>query len=137
MRPPEPVRLLVSIEHGVNPDPESIDAETRRLVRELSELDVESVEPAPAGAAPPGAKVGDAVAIGAVLVSLLPTAVPKLIEFIQAWTLRSSGRTVKIRATAGDRTFDVEYSPATTSREELKELLASLSRALTVTNNSA
>jgi hypothetical protein len=133
----DPVHLLVSIADTSSPDAESIDVETRRFAREVSDLDVESVEPARAGDIPRGAKGADVAAIGAVLVSLLPAALPKLIDFIQAWALRSSGRTVKIHATAGDRTFDLEYSPTTTSREELQELLAAVSRAMHGTNDSA
>jgi hypothetical protein len=132
-----PVQLLVSVGDDTTRDQESIDAETRRMIRELSELEVDSVRPAPAGAAPAGAKVGEAAAIGTVLVTLLPAVLPKLIEFIQAWTMRGAGRRVKIRATAGDRTFDVEYSPGATSSDELTELLAALSQGLDATNGSA
>lgn len=127
---PDRVRLLVSVGEDPAQDPERLDEDTRRLVRELADLEVESVELAPGGAAPPGAKVGDVAAIGSLLVTLLPAVVPKLIEFIQAWTMRGAGRAVRIRATAGDRTFDVEFSPETTSPAELQELIAALSRGL-------
>ena len=131
-----PVQMIVSIDADALGDPERVDAETRRLRREIAELDVESVQLPSAGDVPAGAKSGEAVALGTLLVTVLPAVVPKLIDFLQAWTLRDAGRTVKIRATAGERTFDLEYSPGTTSESQLKELVTALSTALGPTGSA-
>jgi hypothetical protein len=44
---------------------------------------------------------------------------------------------IKIRAAAGDRSFDVEYSPGVTSEEELKRMLQTFSDALARTPDRA
>ena len=124
----QPVQLLVSIGDAASGDLDRADEEARRLRSELQEFDVESVEIPSAGAVPAGAKSAEALALGSVLVTLLPGVVPKLIEFLQSWALRGTGRTIKIRVTSGDRTVDVEAG--TGSEREVKELLATISGVL-------
>jgi hypothetical protein len=123
------VRLVLALD-STDGDADAIDAEARRLRRELSELDVESVSLATGGDVPEGAKAADVAALGTLLVTTLPAVLPKLLELVQGWVQRRDGRTVKIHATAGDRTFDVEYSPRSMSQSDLAELVASVSRAL-------
>ena len=124
-----PVSLLVSVGDGTANDEET-DRLTRRLRQQLSELDVEQVQMASGGPVPAGAKAVDPITIGTLVVTLLPAVVPKVVEFLHAWMLRDKGRTVKIRAAAGDRSFDVEYSPGVTSEEDLKQLLQTFTDAL-------
>ena len=124
-----PVSLLVSVGDGTAND-EEIDRLTRRLRQQLSELDVEQVQMASGGPVPAGAKAVDPITVGTLVVTLLPAVVPKVMEFLHAWMLRDKERTVKIRAAAGDRSFDVEYSPGVTSEEDLKQLLQTFSDAL-------
>jgi hypothetical protein len=121
------VRLVVSLSDSALADSEEIDAQTRQLRRRLAELDVDSVELAPGGAAPAGAKSAEAVALGTLLVTLLPATLPKVLDLLQSWMLRNTGRTIKIRASAGDKTVEVEYAPGSTSERELKELVMSIS----------
>ena len=125
-----PVDLVVSIEPDATWDPDQIDALTRRLRQQLLEFDVDSVKLASAGEIPAGAKSAEAVALGTVLVTVMPAVLPKIVEFLQAWMLRGAGNTVKIRAAAGDKSFDVEYSPGATSEAELNRLLQTLSKSL-------
>ena len=124
----QPVQLLVSIGGATSGDFERADEEARRLRTELAEFDVESVEIPAVGAVPAGAKSAEAVALGSLLVTLLPSVVPKMIEFLQSWALRGNGRTIKIRVTSGDRTVDVEVG--TGSEAEVKKLLATISGVL-------
>jgi len=124
-----PVSLLVSVGDGTAND-EELDRLTRRLRQQLSELDVEQVQMASGGPVPAGAKAVDPIAVGTLVVTLLPAVVPKVMDFLHAWMLRDKGRTIKIRAAAGDRSFDVEYSPGVTSEEDLKQLLQTFSDAL-------
>jgi len=120
------VELLVSLS-DTPADSEEIDAETRQLRRRLAELDVDSVQLASGGAVPAGAKSAEAVALGTLLVTLLPATLPKVLELLQSWMLRNTGRTIKIRASAGDKTVEVEYVPGSTSERELKDLVMSIS----------
>lgn len=124
-----PISLLVSVGDGTAND-EEIDRLTRRLRQQLSELDVDRVQMAQGGPAPAGAKAVDPVAVGTLVVTLLPAVVPKVLEFLHAWMLRDTGRTIKIRAAAGDRSFDVEYSPGVTSEEDVKRMLQTFADAL-------
>jgi len=128
-----PVSLLVSVGDGTAND-EELDKLTRRLRQQLSELDVEQVQMATGGPVPAGAKALDPVTVGTLVVTLLPAVVPKVMDFLHAWMLRDKGRTVKIRAAAGDASFDVEYAPGVTSEEELKRLLQTFSDALARTS---
>jgi hypothetical protein len=125
-----PVDLAVSIEPDAAWDPDQIDALTRRLRQQLLEFDVDSVKLASAGEIPAGAKSAEAIALGTVLVTVAPAVLPKIVDFLQAWMLRGAGTTVKIRAAAGDKSFDVEYSPGATSEAELNRLLQTLSKSL-------
>ena len=128
-----PVSLLVSLGDGTAND-EELDRLTRRLRQQLSELDVEQVQMASGGPVPAGAKAVDPAMVGTLVVTLLPAVVPKVMDFLHAWMLRDKGRTVKIRAAAGDASFDVEYAPGVTSEEELKRLLQTFSDALARTS---
>ncbi len=102
-------------------DAEELDSLARQLAGELGEGDVESVGTLKAGTVPAGAKAVEAVTIGALSVAVLPTVLPKLVEFIQAWCLRGQGRTVKIKTTLQGQPLEFEGSSA-----DLKTILAML-----------
>jgi len=106
-------------------DAEQLDELTVRLMRELRDLGVESVE-RPAGAAlPPGAKAADPVTIGALVLVALPAILPKLVEFLQAWSLRGENRKIKIKTPQG---LEVEFTPEKKMSEaDLLALLEKLS----------
>jgi len=91
----------------VDVDPEGLDELTGRLLRDLRELGAESVERPSGGAAPEGVK-GDAFTLGALALVAVPAFLPKLVEFLQAWSLRGESRRVKIKTPAG---LEVEFTP--------------------------
>jgi hypothetical protein len=99
-------------------DAEELDALARQLAGELSELDIESVELARAGAAPEGTKSAEAITLGAVAVAVLPALLPKMVEFCQAWALRGQGRTVKFKGNVGGQ--DIEFEG---KAEDLQKIL--------------
>jgi len=108
-------------------DAEILDELTHRLLRDLRDLGVESVERPSGEAVPEGAK-GDPVTIGALILAVMPVVLPKLVEFMQAWALRGENRTVKIK-TAG---FEVEFTPEKRlSQAEFAALVEKLSKAQT------
>ena len=100
---------------------EDIDLMTRRLLSELRETDVESAELAKGGEAPRGAKSGDTIAMGSIIISTLPTVLPAIIGLVQSWAARGQGRTVKFKGIIGGGMVEFEGSP-----EELQKLLVSL-----------
>ncbi len=101
--------------------PEDIDGMTRQLLSELRELDVESVELAHGGAVPAGAKAVDPITAGTIAMTVLPALLPKVIDFIQAWAMRGSGRTSQFKGKIGRNQIDFEGPP-----EELKKILDTL-----------
>ena len=81
-------------------DAERVDMLTGYLRRELDELDVSSVRPAPGGPAPPGTRGFDPAMAGALLVSLGTSAdsLRTVVQTVQGWLSRGQGvrRTVRL-----------------------------------------
>ena len=126
---PTTTNLTILIDASKDTLREDLDALTRELRNEIHEFGVESVRLHTAHATPSGTKSVEAVTIGALAITVLPAALPRLIEFVQAWTLRGKDRTVKIKATVGDRSVDVE-NPAGGSETVVKELIQKMTDSL-------
>ena len=99
---------------------EELDRMTRQLLSELRETDVESAELVKAGNAPQGTKSGEALTMGSIMVSALPTVLPSVVSLVQSWMSRGQGRTVKFKG----KGIEFEGSP-----EDLQKLLASMEKA--------
>lgn len=95
---PAKLMLQVATEDG---DPNEIDQLTRGLLMELRQEDVESAELVRDGAAPKGSKSAEVITIGAIVMAVLPKAVPKIIELLQAWIERGTGRRVSFKGQIG------------------------------------
>ena len=107
-------------------DAERLDELTRRMMRDLEDLGVESVERPPGEAAPESAK-GDPFTWGALALALVPALLPELIEFLRDWARRNEGRTVKIKTPDG---LEVEFAPGEKLTEtELLSLVEKLTQA--------
>ena len=109
--------LQIIVEDG---DDEEIDKVSRRLYRELIDLDVDSVERISMGIVPEGAKSVDPTLLGLLIVSVGPIMLTKFLEFLHAWCMRDESRTVKIKmqAKSGDA-IEIEV-PTQMSPSELK-----------------
>ena len=101
---------------------DDLDEMARRLMLELKEMDVESVDLASEGNAPAGTKSVDVITTGAIVLAVLPTFLPKVVDFVQAWSLRGQGRTIKFKGKISGQ--DIEFEG---SGEELQKILATLS----------
>ncbi len=130
--PPDekPIQLKLQLNPGKDNDPEELDRMTRQLLSEIQELDVESAYLVKSGAAPEGSKTADAVTIGSLAVLVLPTIAPKIMDLLQSWAKRGENRTVKIKSQVGDRSIELEYSPAAMSSADLDHLVKTLTDAL-------
>lgn len=107
-------------------DDERLDELTRRLMRDLRDLGAESIERPSGEAAPEGAK-GDPFTLGALALVAAPAFLPKLVEFLQAWSLRGESRKIKIKTPAG---LEVEFTPEKKlSQAELLALVKKLAQA--------
>ncbi len=111
------VNLTLHIEAHDSIDPDELDQLTRHLMGELEELDVESVTFLHSSATRPGEKAVDPVTLGALGIVVLQAALPKLLEFMQAWSLRNEGHIIKIKAQRGERSIEVEYPKMMTADE--------------------
>ncbi|GLY97307.1 hypothetical protein [Actinoplanes sp. NBRC 103695] len=80
-----PMRLNV---RGLDLNDEELAAASRNLQDLLLELDVDDVRPASDGPAPAGAKAGDAIAFGTLLVTVAPPLVKAVIEVVASWLRR-------------------------------------------------
>ena len=114
--------LEISAEDTTEAD---LDKMTRNLFAELRETDVESVKLASSGSTPSGSKSGDPVTTGAIVLAVLPTFLPKIVDFVQAWALRGHGRTVKFKGEVGGQTFEFEGNS-----EDLQKLIETLSKGI-------
>jgi len=79
-------------------DVEEIAGLTRQLRRALLELDVDAVQPMPAGEAPPDAKAGEALALGGLIVSLVNASglLASVVDAIQSWMAGRGPRSVRL-----------------------------------------
>jgi hypothetical protein len=127
---PHVTSLTLIVDGGKDALAEDIDTLTRRLRSEIQDFGVEAVTLQTSGSAPTGSKSVEAMTIGALAVTLVPQLLPKLIEFLQAWSLRGKDRTVKIKATVGDRSVDIEY-PEGASEVAVQELIQKMTDTLT------
>lgn len=112
--------LHIGIDSG---DLEQLDRTTRELLGEVRNLDIESADLIRSSIAPEGTKAIDPVTLGAIALVVGPSILPKLVDFLQSWVMRQSGRTIKFKGKIGDR--DIEYEGAL---EDLKTLLSETSK---------
>jgi hypothetical protein len=127
---PNATRLTIEVDAGGDALPEDVDALTRRLRSEIQDFGVEEVTLTTTSAVPAGTKSVEAVTVGALAITLLPQVLPRLIEFLQAWSLRGKDRMVKIKASVGDRSVDIEY-PEGASEVAVQELIQRMTDTLT------
>ncbi|MFJ9870196.1 hypothetical protein [Streptomyces sp. NPDC101165] len=89
------VDLLVTGESGV--DAEELDALGRQLRRQLLELDVDDVRAARSGTDIPfGAKPGELIAAGALVVSLAPVVLPAVLQLLDTWMQNRPVHSIKV-----------------------------------------
>jgi len=89
----------LQIELGLgDADPAEVDEVTSRLRNELLELDVDRVQRASAGEAPPGTRAVELVALGGLVVSLARNSdkIAAVVRTLQGWLVRDSARTIKL-----------------------------------------
>jgi len=123
--------ITLQLDAGADAGAEELDQLTRQLRDELAELpEVQSADLLHAGAAPRGSKAIDLISLGALAVSILPTAVPKLVDVLGGWLMRDENRKIKIKTQMGDRSVELEYSPSAMSQADLKQLVETLTSAL-------
>lgn len=114
------LNLTVAISDGTE---EELDIATRHLLMELKDFDVESVELMPGSRLPSGAKAVDPITAGAIALAVLPAALPKILEFLQAWSLNGRGRTIKFKGRIAGQNIEFEGS-----FDEMEKLVGTLEK---------
>lgn len=114
------LNLIVTIPDGTE---EELDDATRRLLMELKDFDIESVSLVSDTPPPSGTKAVDPITAGAIALAVLPSALPKILEFLQVWSLNGRGRTIKFRGKIANQNIDFEGSFA-----EMEKLIAMLDK---------
>lgn len=127
---PQELNLILTLDPGPEIEADELDMQTRRLRGELIELGVTNASPTSAGTAPEGTKSAEAVTLGSLALVVLPTFLPKVLEYLQSWTQRDESRRVKIKTQVGDRSIELEYTPAALSQDELTHLVNTLTGTL-------
>lgn len=87
-------------------DREELDELTHRLRERLLELDVDDVEPIRSGDVPDGAKPVDAIAVGALAVTMAPIALRSVLDLVRTWIENRPVRTVSI--SLGEDSLELE-----------------------------
>jgi len=122
--------LNLQVDSGNVLVPDELDRVTRQLRRDLTELNIESVE-FPRGAnLPSGAKSAEAVALGSLAVAVLPVAIPKVIEFLRDWLMRGENRTLKLKLQVGGNSAEIECNPSMVATNDIELLVGKLTGVL-------
>lgn len=109
MAEPEALHFNLTITNPNSTDDE-LDRLTRQLLMELKDLDVESVSMASGNEAPVGAKGLDSVTAGTIALTVMPTVLPAILEFLQAWSFQGRGRMIKFKGRLADQQIEFEGS---------------------------
>jgi hypothetical protein len=112
-------RLVLQIDAGEDATQEDLNILTLGLLNELKDMsEVDEASLASGAPAPQGTKVADPVTIGALMVAVLPTFLPALVNFVQAWSMRGENRKIKFKGKVGQQEIEFEGTA-----EDLKALL--------------
>ena len=95
------LNLRIELDAGADADAEERDDAARALRRELLELDVDAVQ-RPVVPAPDGARAGEAIVLGTLLVTLAPPVLTSACTVIADWIGRRGDRSVELELD-GDR----------------------------------
>jgi hypothetical protein len=119
-------QLYLHLDMGDVLDADQLDQLTRQLRSEMLDQDVEDVELVRGDELPEGTKAAEAITWGALAIQVLPSFMPKVVEFLQSWTMRAENRKVKVRSQIGDQSIELEYSPSGVSSEDMERLILAL-----------
>jgi hypothetical protein len=122
--------LVIEIDAGAEIGDDELDLHTRSLRNELLELGVSDAELVRDEEAPEGTKSAEAVTLGSLALVVLPSFLPKLVDYLQSWTQRDENRRVKVKTQVGDRSIELDYLPSALSDKELTHLVETLTGAM-------
>lgn len=121
------IQLFVQLGGDEGIDDASLDDLSRSLRRELEDLSFATDVDQGVGAdqretMPPKGAKGELFALGALLMAVLPAALPEAIAFLKEWALRPGNHHVKIKVATRYSSTEVEFDPRTVSKDEVMRL---------------
>lgn len=119
-------QLMLNIDAGQEVDIEELAELTLQLREEIMELDVEAVELVDAGIIPRGAKAGELVIWGKLLVTLPPILINKLMNALQSWVLRLGQCSIDIEI-SGNK-LKVTGNPTENQLQFVKNFMAAVGK---------
>jgi hypothetical protein len=89
--PSDTVKMGIIIDCGPEADGEELERLSRQLRREFLELDIEAAEPAISGSIPEGAKSGEMVTLGTLVLTMVASGglLNTLVNAAQSWFTRT------------------------------------------------
>ena len=105
---PDDIQLQIHLETPASPA--LTDRLSHELFAEMRDLPVQ-LETPKGGAAPKGSKAIELAVLGAWIVKLAPTVVPKLLDLIKDWISRHPQTPLKVSVKRGNRSVAIEYDP--------------------------
>ena len=115
------VNIEIHIENN-NIDNEKLDKQVRLLKTELKELDIQFIDILRSGLTPNNTmSAGDALAIGSLVITLAPTIIPAVVEYIKYWTERSKSR-VKLRYKDSTKEIEIDI-PESFDEQSMRKLI--------------
>jgi hypothetical protein len=128
-----PLQISIAVSPGIDIDEADLQEMTITLQRELEDLPqvirIEQASGAPAEL-PAHRKSGTALTLGALIMAVLPTLAPKVLEFLKDWTLRPGARPLKIKVQRGADSIEVEFDPLTSSSHDVTRITNELQTLL-------
>jgi len=117
-QPDPPISVVVAVRQDGS-DVERLDSLTRQLASAIRTEGGIDAKLATSSALPPeGARAIEAGLIGEIALSLIPTAIPALVEICRSWI--DSGKNRRIVFKGGD--VSIEFDPKATSESQLRAL---------------
>jgi hypothetical protein len=112
------IETRIVLEPDTELSAERIDRLTRRLRAQIAALDVDTVAFAPADGVPPGAKPGDAVTIGTLLVTMSASGgvFVGLVELLRGWLDSTTGRH-RVSVTVEGDTIELDRATSEQQRQ--------------------
>ncbi len=89
-------QLTLAIDGGPDTDANEVSELTAQLRQRLLELDVDAVELVRSQDVPAGAKPGDAISLGALIVTLAPAAMTAVIGLLKDWLTSRPVRSARL-----------------------------------------
>ena len=119
--------LTIHIDCGKDATEEQVDSITTSLLHDIKALDVEFARKLRTEQQSLGAKSGDAVTLGVILIAVMPLYGKALIEFLAEWILRPKNNEITIEIKRGENQIKFSYDLNKTPSDTIKYLIREFS----------